>query len=728
MQQRTVKWFDADEPLSSEAKVRAKSEPELKLLLEVEPAHRVFLDNLAETFLRRLPPPAVPSSKLGRFWGDVFIPSRVPWSSFLESMLWHSLVIAAICLAPSWMPKERVRQRSVFRNSSPIYYTPSKSFSAARSSPPRSHTRAKTQSPSAEQKAMVVPREHHGIVTPPDLKQVLAAARPNLGAPNPTLPAVPLSATERSRLTVPAGPTAVVAPAPGVNQVMTGRAGLPQASAVGPPPSVNQMMSGRQGTAGRSGLPQASVVRPPPDVAAVSGRRGIAGLGTGATAGAGVIAPPPNVPTGMRRGGDVNIGHSGVVGPAPRLPMHEQSAGSGLTYTMLGNNSGGGSQVVPPPPSVDGTGIPDGHARANSLSSTGAKIVPPAPSVEGGISGGRGSSLAGTGLKVVPPAPTVESAGISSGRGLGSSLSGSGSKVVPPAPSVDGTGFGGRGSGNSLSNGGLKVVRPAPSVESAGIPNGRGRGSSLSGGSQVVPPPPSVDGAGGSGGTGRGNSLYGGGSGVVPPPPIVDGAGNGTGGGRAGLMASAGSQAALPPQLLPGEEAGYGYAGSADHPAAPSRDPRAGMSPSAVTDQAAAQEMPLRLIGLALALPRSSYFSNYEVFLAEIRQGKEATQLVKLVYTYLPYQRRLSEYVQSNARVYKLRVRRDATCDESILQMSQPEPDPPGDEPSSSDPPTVPPAAPAAVPPELSSFDQKTVLPCYRTTADDYRNALQRPH
>jgi hypothetical protein len=152
------------------------------------------------------------------------------------------------------------------------------------------------------------------------------------------------------------------------------------------------------------------------------------------------------------------------------------------------------------------------------------------------------------------------------------------------------------------------------------------------------------------------------------------------------------------------------------------------MSPSAVMDRAEAQDVPLRLIGLALALPRSSYFSNYEVFIAEIRQGKEAIQLVKLVYIYLPYQRRLSEYVQSNARVYKLRVRRDPTCDESLLQMSQPEPDPPGADSSSSDPPAVSPPAPAAVPPELSSLDQTRVLACYRTTADDYRNALQRPH
>ena len=77
------------------------------------------------------------------------------------------------------------------------------------------------------------------------------------------------------------------------------------------------------------------------------------------------------------------------------------------------------------------------------------------------------------------------------------------------------------------------------------------------------------------------------------------------------------------------------------------------------------EEMAIRLIGLALALPSSSYFSNYEVFIAERRISKVASQLIKLVYVSLPYQRRLSEYGLSNSRVYKLRVSRDRTCDES---------------------------------------------------------------
>jgi hypothetical protein len=693
MQQHTVKWFDADEALRSEPKARPKHKPapQLKLLLEVEPAHRVFLGNLADTFLWQSPLPAVPASTLGRFWSDVFVTSRVPWSSFLESMLWHALIIAAVCLVPNWMPKQQLRQASAFRNSSITYYSPSKSFPATKSSPPRTRTRSKKQSPSANQRALAVRREHRGLVTPPDLQQALARGpklgTPNLAASNPALPAVPLSATQRAQLTVPAGPTAVVAPPPSVNQVMAGRAGLLQGSVVGPAP----------------------------DVAAVSGRRGVA------VPGSGVVAPPPNVPIAMRRTGNVNIGHSAVVGPAPRLPMHEQSAGSGMAYAMMGSSGGA---VVPPPPSVESVGIPNG--RGSSLSRAGVQVVPPPPSVESaGIPNGRGNSLGSAGLKVVPPAPSVENAGGFGGRGRGTSLSSAGVKVIPPAPSAENAGgFGGRGRGTSLSGTGVKVIPPAPSVENAGGFGGRGRGNSLSGGGlKVIPPPPSVDGAGGSGGTGRVGSLSGGDSGVVPPPPVVEGMGNGTGGGRAGL--SAGSGAVPPPSLLPGE--GAGYAGTAERPMA-HLDPQPAPSPPAVIDtpnSTTVQEVPLRLIGLALALPTSSYFSNYEVFIAERRLGKDATQLIKLVYIYLPYQRRLSEYVQNNARVYKLRVTRDPTCDESMLQMTTPQPDQRQSEQPQPDQPQPDPQ-PSAVPPELSSIDRNSVLPCYRTTADDYRDALSR--
>jgi hypothetical protein len=124
--------------------------------------------------------------------------------------------------------------------------------------------------------------------------------------------------------------------------------------------------------------------------------------------------------------------------------------------------------------------------------------------------------------------------------------------------------------------------------------------------------------------------------------------------------------------------------------------------------------MPLRLIGMAIALPTSSYFSNYEVFIAERRISKGLAQFIKLVYVSLPYQRRLSEYGVDNTKVVKLLVSRDRTCDESLLQMTWPENDPHPDAHNSADSPA------------LSREDRNSMLPCYRTTADDYRKAISK--
>src|SRR5204862_7791742 len=100
--------------------------------------------------------------------------------------------------------------------------------------------------------------------------------------------------------------------------------------------------------------------------------------------------------------------------------------------------------------------------------------------------------------------------------------------------------------------------------------------------------------------------------------------------------------------------------------------------------------------------------------IAETRVSKVSSQLVNLVYVCLPYQRRRCEYGLSTSRVYKLRVSRDRTCDESLLQMTWPETDPPPRLQSSTDS------------PRLSPNDRNGMLPCYRTTADDYRKALSR--
>jgi len=131
-------------------------------------------------------------------------------------------------------------------------------------------------------------------------------------------------------------------------------------------------------------------------------------------------------------------------------------------------------------------------------------------------------------------------------------------------------------------------------------------------------------------------------------------------------------------------------------------------------NEPATVEIPLRLIAPVLDLPGSSYFSNYEVFIAERKVGQNQPLLIKLVYTSLPYQRRLAEYAANGSTVNKLRITRDRTCDESLLQMTWPETDPRPDSQNMADS------------PNLSSKDRKGMLPCYRTTADDFRRAIGR--
>jgi hypothetical protein len=54
-------------------------------------------------------------------------------------------------------------------------------------------------------------------------------------------------------------------------------------------------------------------------------------------------------------------------------------------------------------------------------------------------------------------------------------------------------------------------------------------------------------------------------------------------------------------------------------------------------------QMRVRLVAVTLADPRSSFFSSHEVLIAETQVGDEEWGLIKLVYTFLPYQPRLTE-------------------------------------------------------------------------------------
>jgi hypothetical protein len=591
----TQRMVDAEKAASSEragANTRCEDPAVPRLLVELEPAHRVFLQNLTDT-LQALPDAA--TLRQWSFWRKILVNSGMPWRRFGESIVLQVIAIAILIVAQTWIIQDLPRRRSVFDTSVITYYKPDAAFPALRGNPGKVHptvgkktqtaSRGSSQVPSerpSERPIRVKPETTQAALTAPVIR-LNGPARPSLMGSNLVPPVMPLASIGHARLTVPAGLTSIVAPPPELGQ-----------GAIGQGVSTSRQL----------GLAQASVVAPAPELGlgASSGRSGMS------IPSATVIGPAPMVQAGMHKTGEFNIGPSAVVAPSPKLPMGEQRTISSSGQASFGSLLG---LAVPPTPSASGSGT---------------------------LAGGRMGPLSGGGSQVVPPPPSIQGVSGVAGGGQSASLSGSGLQVVPPAPSLQGAGDSGTDRrGGSLSNAGLQGVAPAPSV-----------------------------GAGGNSGRG----------------------------GRQLAMNVAPSLAAAP------------VIANA-HPQTAAKEPEAKSEPPT-------EEMPLRLIGLAMALPNSSYFSNYEVYIAERKLRKNLTELVKLVYVYLPYQRRLSEYGVDQSKVFKLLVSRDRTCDESLMQMTWPETDRPPDAHNATDA------------PGLSAADKKSMLPCYRTTADDYRKAMAR--
>ena len=125
------------------------------------------------------------------------------------------------------------------------------------------------------------------------------------------------------------------------------------------------------------------------------------------------------------------------------------------------------------------------------------------------------------------------------------------------------------------------------------------------------------------------------------------------------------------------------------------------------------KELNVNFIGPAVALPSSSYFSSHEVFIAEERLSRHRSRLIKLIYEFLPYQRRLSDYGPNYPTVDGLHATRDRSCDETVMHMTSS-------------------ANTRGWPQADQSLDskylkqQQRTLACYRTTADDYRIARTR--
>ncbi|HKW17854.1 MAG TPA: hypothetical protein VJO35_10125 [Terriglobales bacterium] len=132
-------------------------------------------------------------------------------------------------------------------------------------------------------------------------------------------------------------------------------------------------------------------------------------------------------------------------------------------------------------------------------------------------------------------------------------------------------------------------------------------------------------------------------------------------------------------------------------------------------------EIEVRLIALAVAYPRSSFFSNDEVFVAEQELGKEESRFIKLVYDFLPYQEPLSDSGLNYSLLHRVNAVRDTACDESLWEMRSLMQEKRKPEQSTS-------RWKYAAESPISDLDRRQArLRCYRTTSDDYEKALNQP-
>jgi TonB family protein len=317
-----------------------------KLLVALEPWHRVFLRNLKDLLWPTRKSPLRLVSQPAPFWPDVFVASPLPWGRFAQSSIAHLALIAALWgwtrFAPDlWPQRPQIVQQNVFHSSDVVYYDVSEYLAPLNTGTTQSPLPQKGDPEHAEQPIISVPPEADNrtqtIVAPPELKLDRDAPLPNIVAwahPKPTIPLATV-ADLPSDLKLPALSASVVAPAPDVRSAMKQAPALEE-SVVAPAPVVDAAVSRREVSA-----PQPAIVEPPREVE----------------------------DTASRRLTDINIGHTQVVAPAPQLPIGEQRAAS-----MMPIANSAGAAVVPPPPSVQGSG-PSADGRLIALN-----LHPAAPS------------------------------------------------------------------------------------------------------------------------------------------------------------------------------------------------------------------------------------------------------------------------------------------------------------------------------------------------------------
>jgi TonB family protein len=283
---------------------------DLRLLVEPEPWFRIFVQNLRGFYQRSEAGQMHLESAPADFWPDVFVNRGLPWRRFAQSGAFHVLVLAMIWAGSRWLALQpHATSQPAFTRADVIYYSPTEYLPPLDTRRSNSARTRKADPEYSAQPIISVPRQADNrsqtIVTPPNIQLDHDVALPNI---------VALSGTPQ----VPIGPAPIV-PASEISRL----APQMERSVIAPPPD---LQSAKQKT-----------LRAPEPA---------------------VIAPPPAVEAGSARHlGDLNVGRSSVIAPAPQLALDEQRAVSGRTSTALSRRS---PQVIAPPPALAASG----HSRS----------------------------------------------------------------------------------------------------------------------------------------------------------------------------------------------------------------------------------------------------------------------------------------------------------------------------------------------------------------------------
>jgi TonB family protein len=297
-----------------------RNSPELQLVIEIEPAHRVFLRNLGDLFRRQ--PQFQTTTRPAQFWPDVFVDTHISRRSLAQSGLWHVLLIVSIYgLSKAWTPDVAVL--SAFRNTQITYYNVS-DYLPPVDSGSQPAPEARTGEPAyARQKVISLPPNPDNsrqTIVDPSTDKILRISKPmpNIVAWAKPAPAVPLAELQHAHISIPTPDLSVIAPPVDVTarDLAKLNAALPSPDAIGPAAQVGAHDIARMNV---PKLPSPGAVEPIADVRV------------------------------QRKLGALNVGGGLPTVAEPKLPVPEQrSSGAG------GNGGGAQPASAPAAPSIAG--------------------------------------------------------------------------------------------------------------------------------------------------------------------------------------------------------------------------------------------------------------------------------------------------------------------------------------------------------------------------------------